>query len=85
MVWDLNTRDLFPPRRMLGYLVALGGRTGLPFPKLTAEEAAAQFRHGQTVVFSAFTVAGSPKAKPSAIARKPRLPSTRRTIQDRRS
>src|SRR5580704_18041138 len=43
---------------------------GLPFPKLTAEEAAAQIRHGQTVAFSGFTPAGSPKAIPSAIAAK---------------
>ena len=43
---------------------------GLPFPKLTAEEAAAHVRHGQTVAFSGFTPAGSPKAIPSAIAAK---------------
>lgn len=43
---------------------------GLPFPKLTAEEAAAQLRHGQTVAFSGFTSAGSPKAIPLAVAAK---------------
>jgi acyl-CoA hydrolase len=41
---------------------------GLPFLKLTAEEAAAHARHGQTVALSGFTPAGSPKAIPSAIA-----------------
>jgi acyl-CoA hydrolase len=41
---------------------------GLPFPRLTAEEAAAHVRHGETVAFSGFTPAGSPKAIPSAIA-----------------
>jgi propionyl-CoA:succinyl-CoA transferase len=41
---------------------------GLPFTTLTAEEAAAQIEHGQTVAFSGFTPAGSPKAIPSAIA-----------------
>ncbi len=41
---------------------------GLPFPELSAEEAAAQINHGQTVAFSGFTPAGSPKAIPSAIA-----------------
>jgi acyl-CoA hydrolase len=41
---------------------------GLRFPELTAEEAAAHIRHGQTVAFSGFTPAGSPKAIPSAIA-----------------
>ncbi len=43
---------------------------GSPFPKLTAEEAAAHVKHGQTVAFSGFTPAGSPKAIPSAIAAK---------------
>ena len=43
---------------------------GLPFPKLTAEEAAVQITHGQTVAFSGFTAAGSPKAIPSAVAAK---------------
>jgi propionyl-CoA:succinyl-CoA transferase len=41
---------------------------GLPFPRLTAEEAATHVRHGETVAFSGFTPAGSPKAIPSAIA-----------------
>jgi succinate CoA transferase len=40
----------------------------LPFPTLTAEEAAANIEHGQTIGFSGFTPAGSPKAIPSAIA-----------------
>jgi succinate CoA transferase len=43
---------------------------GLPFPVLTAEEAAAQIQNGQTVGFSGFTPAGAPKAIPSAIARR---------------
>ncbi len=43
---------------------------GSPFPKLTAEEAAAHVKHGETVAFSGFTPAGSPKAIPSAIAAK---------------
>jgi propionyl-CoA:succinyl-CoA transferase len=42
----------------------------LAFPKLAAEEAAAQIRRGQTVAFSGFTAAGSPKAIPFAIAAK---------------
>src|SRR3984957_9633985 len=40
----------------------------LPFPVLTAQEAAAMIKHGQTVGFSAFTPAGSAKAIPRAIA-----------------
>jgi propionyl-CoA:succinyl-CoA transferase len=43
---------------------------GSPFPKLTAEEAAAHLGHGQTVAFGGFTAAGSPKAIPLAIAAK---------------
>ena len=43
---------------------------GSPFPRQTAEEAAAQIKHGQTIAFSGFTPAGSPKAIPSAIAAK---------------
>ncbi|MBI4893419.1 MAG: acetyl-CoA hydrolase/transferase family protein [Acidobacteria bacterium] len=44
----------------------------LPFPILTAEEAAELVQHGQTVGFSGFTPAGSPKAIPAAIAQKAR-------------
>jgi propionyl-CoA:succinyl-CoA transferase len=40
----------------------------LPFPVLTAQDAAAMIKHGQTVGFSAFTPAGSAKAIPRAIA-----------------
>lgn len=40
----------------------------LSFPMLTAEEAAAQIKHGQTIAFSGFTPAGSPKMIPLAIA-----------------
>ena len=40
----------------------------LPFPTLTAEEAAALIQDGQTVAFSGFTPPGSPKAIPVAIA-----------------
>src|SRR6202162_153905 len=40
----------------------------LPFPVLTAQEAAAMIKHGQTVGFSAFTPAGSANAIPRAIA-----------------
>ena len=40
----------------------------LPFPVLTAEEAAALIQHGQTVGFSGFTPAGAAKAIPLAIA-----------------
>jgi acetyl-CoA hydrolase len=39
-----------------------------PFPILTAEEAAALIQHGQTIGFSGFTPAGSPKAIPKALA-----------------
>jgi acetyl-CoA hydrolase len=44
----------------------------LPFPILTAEEAAAFIPHGSTIGFSGFTPAGSPKAIPLALARKAR-------------
>jgi len=37
---------------------------------LSAEEAAALIRHGETVGFSGFTAAGSPKAIPAALARR---------------
>ncbi len=40
----------------------------LSFPVLTAAEAAALIRHGQTIGFSGFTPAGAPKAIPRAIA-----------------
>jgi succinate CoA transferase len=39
-----------------------------PFPSMAAEEAAGYIKHGETVAFSGFTPAGSPKAIPSAIA-----------------
>jgi acetyl-CoA hydrolase len=42
----------------------------LPFPVLTAEEAASLIQHGQTVGFSGFTPAGAPKAIPLAIAQR---------------
>jgi acetyl-CoA hydrolase len=42
----------------------------LPFPLLSAGEAAELIRHGQTVGFSGFTPAGVPKAIPLAIARR---------------
>ncbi len=42
----------------------------LPFPTLTAEEAAAMIEHGQTVGFSGFTPAGAPKAIPRALAQR---------------
>ncbi|HUX37376.1 MAG TPA: hypothetical protein VMV44_05685, partial [Rectinemataceae bacterium] len=44
----------------------------LPFPILTAEEAAELIGHGQTIGFSAFTPAGSAKAIPAALAMKAR-------------
>lgn len=42
----------------------------LPFPTLTAEEAAALIDHGATIGFSGFTPAGSPKAIPLALAKR---------------
>ncbi len=42
----------------------------LPFPVLTADEAAAMIGHGSTIGFSGFTPAGSPKAIPLALAKK---------------
>jgi len=42
----------------------------LPFPILTAQEAAALVENGQTIGFSGFTAAGAPKAIPTAIAAK---------------
>ena len=44
----------------------------LPFPILTAEEAAEFIDHGSTIGFSGFTAAGSPKAIPRAVAAKAR-------------
>jgi succinate CoA transferase len=40
----------------------------LPFPELTAEEAATLIHHGETIGFSGFTPAGAAKAIPRAIA-----------------
>ena len=42
----------------------------MPFPKLTADEAAAFIQHGQTVGFSGFTPAGAAKAIPRALAKR---------------
>lgn len=42
----------------------------LPFPSLTADEAAALIPHDSTVAFSGFTPAGAPKAVPVALARR---------------
>ncbi|MGD0974804.1 MAG: hypothetical protein ABR866_11975 [Candidatus Korobacteraceae bacterium] len=42
----------------------------LPFPILTAEEAAAMIENGQTVGFSGFTPAGAAKAIPAALAKR---------------
>lgn len=44
----------------------------LPFPTLTAEEAAELIPHGSTVGFSGFTPAGSAKAVPKALAERAR-------------
>ena len=40
----------------------------LPFPTLTADEAAALVNHGDTIGFSGFTAAGACKIIPLAIA-----------------
>jgi len=40
----------------------------LPFPELTAQEAAELIQDGQTIGFSGFTPAGAAKAIPRAIA-----------------
>lgn len=45
----------------------------MPFPALSAEEAAAHLFHGATVAFSGFTNAGAAKVVPKAIARHARL------------
>ncbi|MGD0974122.1 MAG: succinate CoA transferase [Candidatus Korobacteraceae bacterium] len=42
----------------------------LPFPVLTAEEAAEMIGHGETIGFSGFTPAGAAKAIPVALARR---------------
>ena len=44
----------------------------LPFPILTAEEAAEMISHGQNIGFSGFTPAGAAKAVPFALAQKAR-------------
>ena len=41
-----------------------------PLPRLTAAEAASLINDGDTVAFSGFTPAGSPKAVPFALAAK---------------
>ena len=46
---------------------------GSPFPRLTAEEAAALIPHGATVAFSGFTPAGAAKAVPKALAARARM------------
>lgn len=45
----------------------------LPFPKLTAQEAAALINDGDTIGFSGFTPAGAAKVIPTAIAAKARI------------
>ncbi len=47
---------------------AVNSSTALPFPTLTAEEAASHINHGQTIGFSGFTPAGAAKAIPKALA-----------------
>ncbi|MEX0777565.1 MAG: succinate CoA transferase [Phycisphaeraceae bacterium] len=42
----------------------------LPFPELTADEAAALIHHGATIGFSGFTPAGAAKALPRALAKR---------------
>jgi acetyl-CoA hydrolase len=44
----------------------------LPFPTLTAEEAAELIQNGQRIGFSGFTAAGAAKAVPAALAKKAR-------------
>jgi succinate CoA transferase len=44
----------------------------MPMPRLTAAEAASLIRHGDTVGWSGFTPAGSPKAVPAALAERAR-------------
>lgn len=45
----------------------------LPFPIMTADEAATLIHDGQTLGFSGFTAAGSPKAIPRAVAQRAEL------------
>jgi acetyl-CoA hydrolase len=45
----------------------------LPFPELTADEAAALIHNGETIGFSGFTPAGAAKAVPRAIAERAKL------------
>jgi acetyl-CoA hydrolase len=45
----------------------------LPYPTMTAEEAAALINNGDTVGFSGFTPAGTPKAVPRAIAERAKV------------
>lgn len=45
---------------------------GLPFPILTADEAADMIQNGQIIGFSGFTAAGAAKAVPFALAQKAR-------------
>jgi acetyl-CoA hydrolase len=40
----------------------------LPFPVITAEQAASHIKHGDTIGFSGFTAAGAPKVIPKALA-----------------
>ena len=47
-------------------------KSTLPFPVLSAEEAAAMVNHNQVIGFSGFTPAGAAKAVPRAIAAKAR-------------
>ncbi|MDP0496099.1 MAG: acetyl-CoA hydrolase/transferase family protein [Verrucomicrobiota bacterium JB024] len=47
-------------------------KSSLPFPVLSAEEAAAMVNHNQVIGFSGFTPAGAAKAVPRAIAAKAR-------------
>lgn len=42
----------------------------MTLPRITAEEAASQIRHGQTVAFSGFTPAGAPKVVSEALAKR---------------
>ena len=48
----------------------------LPFPILTAEEAAELIQNGQNIGFSGFTAAGAAKAVPFALAQKARREHT---------
>ncbi len=50
--------------------LAASPSSALRFPVLSADEAAAQIRHGDTIGFSGFTPAGTPKAIPRALAQR---------------